>query len=208
MLVYQRVDEQFATQARHNVGFAPQWHLFGQSFRGTQWSGGCTVVVFVRVLVSWVVFMRLLQHLPRALVRPIDGTQLKSMQQKVDSHWKKNMDVSRNMPKKRMNTCQNAKKFETRDSCYIFLTCLFLGTQETSWFQPCFSRLELHPAGWWHFSWYSSSWATWWWARALHGLRAHQSPNAKNCSYSHEKNVPFSPVVLERSIIFCSKDFL
>ena len=120
----------------------------------------------------------------------------------------KNMDVSRNMPKKRMNTCQNAKTFETRDSCYIFLTCLFLGTQETSWFQPCFSRLELHPAGWWHFSWYSSSWATWWWARALHGLRAHQSPNAKNCSYSHEKNVPFSPVVLERSIIFCSKDFL
>ena len=58
------------------------------------------MVVFVRVLVSWVVFMRLLQHLPRALVRPIDGKQLKSMQQKVDSQLEKIMDVS-NMPKKK-----------------------------------------------------------------------------------------------------------
>ena len=147
MLVYQRVDEQFATQARHNVGFAPQWHLFGQSFRGTQWSGGCTVVVFVRVLVSWVVFMRLLQHLPRALVRPIDGKQLKSMQQKVDSQLEKIMDVS-NMPKKKD---EQIAKMQKSLKPVIPVICLYIhiyifllnmpfskGIQKnTSSFQPC-----------------------------------------------------------------------
>lgn len=92
-------------------------------------------------------------------------------------------------PKKRMNKLPKCKKvwnpwFLFYVYIYIYIYISFKhaffkrDTKKYVVFPTLLARLELPPAGWWHFSWYSSSWATWWWARALHGLRAHQSPTA------------------------------